>query len=147
MNDETGKADLLAAEQAVHLLREIVKWRRANQVSLKLRFWEGREYWLPGNRIVSFDDYDIISFPDHRFQIGVGVMSDRRVRRVMWYPVRTMSEAVDILVALGCLPPRFSSAYRAGWDARLNVDLTARELGEWDAMHYAADKLPAVKAA
>jgi hypothetical protein len=31
---------------------------------------------------------------------------------------RTVTEAVDLLVAVGFLPARFSSAYRAGWDAR-----------------------------
>lgn len=30
-------------------------------------------------------------------------------------PARTFTEAVDMLVALGFLPPRFSSAYQAGW--------------------------------
>lgn len=32
------------------------------------------------------------------------------------YLVTSIAEAVDVLVALGVLPPRFSTAYRAGWD-------------------------------
>lgn len=31
--------------------------------------------------------------------------------------VRSVTQAVDLLVALGFLPQRFSSAYRAGWHA------------------------------
>lgn len=33
------------------------------------------------------------------------------------YLVTSIAEAVDVLVALGVLPPPFSTAYRAGWEA------------------------------
>jgi hypothetical protein len=36
-------------------------------------------------------------------------------------PVTTITEAINVLVALGYLPPRFSSAYRSGWNASNSV--------------------------
>lgn len=33
------------------------------------------------------------------------------------YWIRDVAEAVDVLAALGIVPARFSTAYRAGWDA------------------------------
>jgi len=37
--------------------------------------------------------------------------------KVRVYQTETIAEAVDILAALGVIPPRFSTAYQAGWDA------------------------------
>ena len=37
--------------------------------------------------------------------------------RTVEFEPGSVTEAVDALVALGVLPPRFSSAYRAGWEA------------------------------
>lgn len=37
------------------------------------------------------------------------------------YWVASVVEAVDVLAALGIVPPRFSSAYRAGWVARMDT--------------------------
>lgn len=41
---------------------------------------------------------------------GAGVTHDD-------YRCQTIGQAVDILAALGIVPARFSTAYRAGWDA------------------------------
>jgi hypothetical protein len=45
-------------------------------------------------------------------------------------PVTTVTEAVDVLVALGFLPARFSSAYRSGWD-KANGFALARAAHRW----------------
>jgi hypothetical protein len=46
----------------------------------------------------------------------IGVHPDRR-SPLRWTEVESVTQAVDIWVALGYLPVRFSSEYRAGWNA------------------------------
>jgi hypothetical protein len=43
----------------------------------------------------------------------------RVVARRYW--VASIAEAVDLVVALGIAPARFSTAYRAGWDAHIDA--------------------------
>lgn len=104
--------------QDIALLREIVKWRRENGYELVNRHG-ARYYRTPGGQTLSWEPYDDISFPRHSISIGIG-WGDHPTRlsihRVMWHPVRTLQEAVDLAVAFGRLPARFSSAYRAGWE-------------------------------
>lgn len=45
----------------------------------------------------------------------VGVHPDRH-SPLTWCEVESVTQAVDVLVALGYLPVRFSSAYAAGWN-------------------------------
>lgn len=47
------------------------------------------------------------------------------------YWVLSIAEAVDVLVALGILPPRFSTAYRAGWGAMRCYSERAHYGAEW----------------
>lgn len=95
----------------IALMREIVKWRRSNGIDFVRRiavygspYWKdyrtGREVWvLPGGE------------PPLSVVAGGEEWSQTM-------PACTFTQAVDMLVALGYLPPRFSAAYRAGWDAR-----------------------------
>lgn len=38
------------------------------------------------------------------------------------YWVTSIAEALDVLAALGIVPARFSTAYRAGWDAYIEAE-------------------------
>ena len=121
---EGEKVSVLANEQDVHLLREIAKWRRANGIE----FFQWR---ATGRNFGAFTEWkQFRSTPDGQVQFNVSyepgsesrypefyVTSDYKRQSVQALPVRTVTEAVDVLVALGYLPPRFSSAYRAGWEA------------------------------
>jgi hypothetical protein len=100
----------------IALMREIVWWRR-NRVKHGLPETEfvkrkvyGAPYWTEyaTGREVWFDPRG----QEHALAI---------VRRKKAWPVRvpaeSLTEAVDALVAYGLLPARFSSVYRAGWNA------------------------------
>lgn len=110
--------------QEIALLKEVARWRRANDV----RYFQ----WRPGVGFGVFTEWkkDV----DRKTQINVSYEPDRsgeeelRPRLLVtrdYYggdefqvlPVTTIEQAIDVLVALGFLPPRFSSAYLAGWRA------------------------------
>lgn len=119
MNDEDVRVSVLANEQDVHLLREIARWRRNHGVNyFQWRpgvgfgvFTEWYRYVDGKRRTVSFEPGSMSSRP--RLVATV----DYHGRELQRLPVTTVTEAVDVLVALGLLPARFSSAYRSGWDA------------------------------
>lgn len=56
---------------------------------------------------------------DPGFSPVLTIWRGRDTARDYW--VRSVAEAVDLLVALGIAPARFSTAYRAGWDAHLDA--------------------------
>lgn len=121
MNDEDVRVSVLANEQDVHLLREIAKWRRAHYVSFfQWRRTGGRNFgaFTEWNRYEGKRRINVSYEPggESRYPC-LSATSDYKRESVQELPVRTVTEAVDVLVALGFLPARFSSAYRAGWDA------------------------------
>lgn len=135
--DEVEKVSMLASEQDVHLLREIAKWRRGHDVT----FFQ----WRPtGRNFGAFTEWkQFRNTADGRVQFNVSyepggewryprlsVTSNYKRESVQELPVRTVTEAVDVLVALGFLPSRFSSAYRLGWD-KANGFAQAREARRW----------------
>lgn len=101
-------------EQDIALVREIVQWRRNHGVQFYRwpvksfgRFSEWHLY-RDGKRInVAFDS------------AGISADRDYYGRGRVEIPSGTVTETVDCLVAFGFLPPRFSSAYRAGWEAAM----------------------------
>lgn len=110
------RVNMLANAQDVHLLREIAKWRRANGVD----YWRARGIlgrfvqWNEsgrGGRQVSIDfehgdeGWHATMTAGHKGEIGGLKVGDD------W----TLKQAIDVLVAVGYLPQRFSSAYAAGW--------------------------------
>lgn len=113
---ETEKVRM--SEQDIALLRAIARWRRG----AKVNFFQ----WRPGVGFGAFTEW-------YRYEGGVRrtVNYEPRVSavlvdlnpsgdgRILKLPDCTVTETVDCLVALGALPARFSSAYRAGWDAVL----------------------------
>jgi hypothetical protein len=91
------------------LVREVLAWARAEGVRL-----DGASRWTspPPHRwgvdFVSGDEYLAI------WRLGQNTGKD--------YFVGGVAEAVDVLCALGILPPRFSTAYYAGWNAYIEAD-------------------------
>lgn len=128
---ETKERHQLTVDE-IHLLRTIARWRRATGVS----YFQ----WRPGKGFGVMTEW----------KMWHGDVRKRRQINVTYEPdtesgpaslaatrdyygsedfkdlsVTTVAEAVDVLVALGFLPPRFSSAYRAGWDAAIRADQAA----------------------
>jgi hypothetical protein len=95
----------------VALLKEVVRWRRNHGIELvrdwsRYRFPDGRSFaWLPVS--------------SHATCMKIGVTADVRRHPFVWYRVPSIGQAVDLLAMFGYLPVRFSSAYRAGWEAAM----------------------------
>lgn len=128
---EDEKVSVLACEQDVHLLREIAKWRRAAGIDL----------WRSHGNLGRFTNWSEIGSDGHQVSIDFE-RSDEGWRATMTIGRRrelggmkiddtwTLTEAVDVLVAVGYLPARFSSAYRLGWD-KANGFAQARATRMW----------------
>lgn len=113
---EEVRASMLANAQDVHLLREIAKWRRVAGIDYWRargnlgRFVQWSEIGRDGRQVsIDFERGDEAWYATmtigRRYEIG-GVKGNDD-----W----TLTQAIDVLVAVGYLPPRFSSAYAAGW--------------------------------
>lgn len=99
------------------VLRELARWRRNH----------GHEY-VSGHGltpIYRLTDGRAISWLGPQSQatcMKIGVTRDYHRDLFTWHRVDSIAEALDLLVTYGYLPPRFSSAYRAGWDARSSFE-------------------------
>lgn len=101
---------MTAAERS--LLLALFRWARADP---DIQF--GRTYWVRH-----------IGEPAHQWGIDFHPedfdSTERAAPMIIWryriaanrYWVASVTEAVDLLVALGIAPTRFSTAYQAGWD-------------------------------
>jgi hypothetical protein len=103
----TTKTRMTAVE--IGLLREIVRWRRSHDGEYV--------YTWSRYRLIDGKSFAWLSVDSHATCMKIGVSPDFYREPFTWHRVRTIGEAVDLLVVLGYLPMRFSSAYRAGWDA------------------------------
>jgi hypothetical protein len=88
----------------IALMREIVKWRRAN----------GWIYLHPAAPWVESESGRAVSLTEDG---DIGITDDYHRAQYEWYRAHSVTEAVDLLAALGYLPARFSSAWWAGWNA------------------------------
>jgi len=103
---DTGVRRMTVAEIA--LLREIVRWRKAEGIEYAPAM---AEYRRRNGYAVTWD-----------YMNGLEIGFTRSfMSPIQWFPVRTVTQAVDLLVTFGFLPPQFSSAYRAGWDACVDL--------------------------
>lgn len=93
----------------VALLRELVKWRRNHGADYD---FQGATLRLADGRTIAWNTTSALHWP-RAGEVGV---RDCRLRPLVWHEAETVTQAVDVLVALGYLPARFSSAYRAGWE-------------------------------
>jgi hypothetical protein len=115
MTDTTARR--MTADE-IALMRAIVVWRRAEGVD----FWRARDVlgrfvqWSAAGRGALQVSVDLMRGDDGPYalmQAGrKGVLGGIKLADDYGF-----TQAVDMLVALGYLPARFSSAYRAGWNA------------------------------
>jgi hypothetical protein len=86
----------------IALLREVFRWARDHDVTRTA--WG--DAWKQGRKgkMVTRDEN------------AIGWAADRW-SDFHWLTVDSIAQAVDVLVAVGHLPQRFSSAYLAGWNA------------------------------
>lgn len=119
---ETETAHRLTTAE-IGLLREISRWRRNHGVT----YFQ----WRPGVGFGVLTEWKCWSGPDRDRRMANLTYEperDSRAARLLvsadYYrddfreiPAATVTQAVDMLVALGYLPQRFSSAYQAGWHA------------------------------
>jgi hypothetical protein len=109
MSDTDTETQRMSTDE-IALVREIVWWRRNHGIDFVRRinpygapYWKdyrtGREVWYQA-----------------REQNPVSVVADRDAWPVVIHE-GSVAQTVDVLVAYGYLPARFSSAYRAGWHA------------------------------
>lgn len=103
----------------IALMREIVRWRRgrtlAKPYSSRADYFRHRWHTIGGD----WADvaYEIPAVDDYSDAYAVLYYLRGRYSSYAKIEVRTVTQAVDVLVALGYLPLRFSSGYRAGWHA------------------------------
>jgi len=126
MSDEDEVRHLSAEE--IGLLKEVARWRRNHDVTFYLtrrgqglggahgflqwdRFSDAIDGW--SGRVRSTVTIERESPGD------IGEARNYRYGTFSYHRVTSVREGVDLLVAYGYLPPRFSSAYRAGWEASL----------------------------
>lgn len=109
MIDETARRMTV---NEIALMRAIIAWRKAHEIEFVRRRVMGT-YWVdafgrtgPKRRGVAIE---LKHSPDAPLGLCVGSYT--------WHPAESFTQAVDLLVAYGYLPARFSSAYRAGWHA------------------------------
>lgn len=108
----TVKAAGRMTADEVALLKEVVRWRRNHGVDYDFR---GAAYKMADGRRIAWNTVSALHWP----RAGeVGVYPCAR-RPLDWHQVESVTQAIDVLVALGYLPLRFSSAYRAGWEAAM----------------------------
>lgn len=97
---KTKPTTITTAEVA--LLRAIVKWAKTNGYEFNHSI---AQYHNPqtGMSVAWLDG-----------EVGVSHWNDRKFT---WHTADTVTQAVDMLVALRFLPAEFSSAYAQGWDS------------------------------
>ncbi|MEU8264434.1 hypothetical protein AB0C02_27910 [Micromonospora sp. NPDC048999] len=92
------------------LLADVRRWARANGWSLSWGGWVNHRYDSDADIAVDWDDVELRIKRKETYPGGTGRYWPSRFTD---YPVTSVVQAVDILVALDVLPHRFSSAYRA----------------------------------
>lgn len=107
--------------QDIAVMRQIIAWRKANEIEFVKRRVYGAPYWVdtlgrtgPRRRSVTveIDHYDFGPNPLGLAPSGRDLFT--------WIPASSFGQAVDVLVAYGYLPMQFSSVYREGWDAAMD---------------------------
>lgn len=120
MNEDEEVRRLTLDEIA--LLREVVKWRRAEHATFYLacsgRGWAGAGGFAEWRGRLNDQPHSVAwDRPSEGGFEQVGFSRDSRRLSYTYFTPESVTQVVDILVAYGFLPQRFSSAYRAGWSA------------------------------
>lgn len=98
--------------EEIALMRRIIAWRKAHEIEFVKRRVLGT-YWVdafgftgPKRRAVALE---LKHSPDAPIGVSPGPQHS-----YVWYGAESVTQAVDLLVAYGYLPARFSSAYWNG---------------------------------
>lgn len=107
----------------IAVMREVVKWRKANGVEFYLAALsplqgvpQGWASWSHHKTINGRLHKREVSWD--RSQAEIGEVSDYHAQSFRWHEVDSVQQAIDLLVVYGYLPLRFSLAYRGGWWGR-----------------------------
>lgn len=119
MTSATEEQKRLSLDE-ISVLRELAKWRRRSDVGADFDFFSPA-YRFNGGRTIMW-----LTPGSQATCMKVGVTPNYTGVQAVWHKVASVAQAIDLLVALGYLPARFSTAYRAGWDAYNE----ASEIGE-----------------
>jgi hypothetical protein len=123
------------AERA--LLRELFRWART-EGDLDV---SGTYMWCRRFRRPESERWGVNFFArdwEPGEPVALGIWRGTSTTKNYW--VESIAEAVDVLVALGIVPARFSTAYRAGWDAMGGYAVKAHYGPEWTAIRPAAKR-------
>lgn len=111
MNDTSDRPTLSASDVA--LMRQLIAWRKANDIEFVKRRIYGAPYWVDAFGRTGPKRREVVY--DRKQENTLGLFDDDA--GFTWLAPVSLTQAVDVLVAYGYLPARFSSAYRAGWDS------------------------------
>jgi hypothetical protein len=114
----TTTTDRKLTTDEIALLRDLFRWCKANDI----RFQQHNGRWIEPT------SYDAVRGPIvgrsveiwNRYgtwELGIDDHGGGRTPDVTWHKAVSVAHSLDLLVLLGLLPQRFSSAYRAGWHA------------------------------
>ena len=114
------------------LLLALFRWARAAELAAGV--WP--RSWAVGKYRIDWDRSD----PEMLDVVHTADRNRPYIRTTRRLPVASIAEAVDLLVALGIVPVRFSTAYRAGWDAGLQYAEVAHYGAEFTRVRPAAPR-------
>lgn len=103
----------------IALYRDVVRWCKAHDVFFQQhngRWMEHTEYQpIRGPKVGR--SVEIWHRDGVTWELGIDAHGGSRTAQPVWHKVTSVADAVDLLVHHKLLPPRFHSAYRAGWYA------------------------------
>jgi len=104
--------------EEIALYRDVLRWCRANNVFFQQhngRWMEPTEYETMRGPVVGRS----VEIWNHHgtWELGIDDHGGSRTPDVTWHKAVSLTKSIDLLVHLEMLPPRFHSAYRAGWHA------------------------------
>lgn len=118
------------------VLRELARWRRNH----------GHEYVVghgltPTYRLADGGAICWLGPRSHATCMKIGVTRDYGKVLLVWHRVESVSQALDLLAMLGYLPLRFSSVYRAGWEAAATWFVGDSDSERFKAMFHDPDNI------
>lgn len=97
----------------IGVMREIIAWRKNREIEFVRNRTLGT-YWVDAFGTTGAKRRSVAIEWRSAKPLGTAASSYESYE---WFAPASFRQAVDMLVALGYLPARFSSAYRAGWHA------------------------------
>lgn len=113
---EEGPRPLTVAE--IQLMRALIAWRKEHEIEFVRRRVYGAPYWVDAYRRTAPGRREVWNESGSYGPGTFTMVTDRPHEHYLRTEATSLTQAVDVLVAFGYLPARFSSAYRAGWEAQ-----------------------------